>query len=169
LYESWLNGHKIFCTGGDFESFYQAYLPLMHDTLCQKLFGFSPEITEEDKEQYYTNQNQIGKLFDEQSGLQIYVPDFKATLSKINCPVLAIFGENDSQVDWRKTKKLYEKTLGEESSDLLTIKTFEHCNHSLQKCDSCGIGEDLTIYNWSACDGYYETMTDWLKMIKMVE
>ncbi len=168
LYKSWKKGHRIFCKGGNFEDFYQATLPLMQDSLCQKLYGFSPEITEEDKELYYSNQKKVVH-FDKKTGLQIYVPNFETTLSKINCPVLAIFGENDSQVDWRKTKKLYENTLGEKTPDLLTIKTFEHCNHSLQKCDSCGIGEDLSKYNWSACDGYYETMTDWLKMIKVIE
>jgi len=168
LYESWMNGHKIFCAGGSFEDFYQATLPLMQDSLCQKLFGFSPEITEEDKELYYSNQSQVID-FDNKSGLQIYVPDFQTTLSKINCPVLAIFGENDSQVDWRKTKELYEKTIGKATPPLLTVKTFEKCNHSLQKCESCGIGEDLSKYNWSACDGYYETMNDWLKMNKIIE
>ena len=168
LYKSWMNGHKTFCTGGDFESYYQATLPLMKDTLCQKLFGYSTEITEEDKELYYSNQNQVVD-FDEKSGLQIYVPGFKTTLLKINCPVLAIFGENDSQVDWRKTKELYEKTIGKETLPLLTVKTFENCNHSLQKCESCGIGEDLSKYNWSACDGYYESMNDWLKMNKIIE
>jgi len=168
LHESWMNGHKIFCTGGSFEDFYQATLHLMQDSLSQKLFGFSPEITEEDKELYYSNQNQVID-FDKKSGLQIYVPDFQTTLSKMNCPVLAIFGENDSQVDWRKTNSLYMETLGVKTPNLLTIKTFEHCNHSMQKCDSGGIGEDLSKYNWRACDGFYETMTDWLKMIKIIE
>ncbi len=56
LYKSWKKGHRIFCTGGNFEDFYQATLPLMQDSLCQKLYGFSPEITEEDKELYYSNQ-----------------------------------------------------------------------------------------------------------------
>lgn len=168
LHESWMNGHKIFCTGGQFEDFYQATLPLMKDTLCQNLFGFSTGITEEDKKRYYSNQKQV-VAFDKNSGLQIYVPDFRTTLSKINCPVLAVFGESDSQVDWHKTKELYEQTIGNRTPNLLTIKTFEKCNHSLQKCESCGIGEDLSKYNWSACDGYYEAMTDWLKINKIIE
>ncbi len=168
LYKSWKKGHKILCTGGNFEDFYQATIPLMQDSLCHKLFGFSPEITEEDKELYYSNQKNVID-FDKKSGLQIYVPNFETTLSKVDCPVLAIFGENDSQVDWRKTKQLYEKTIGNKTPNRLTIKTFEKSNHNLQKCESGGIEEDLSKFNWQACDGYYEAMTDWLKINKIIE
>jgi alpha/beta superfamily hydrolase len=168
LHKSWMNGHKVFCEGGSFEEFYQATLPLMKDTLCQELFGFSLDITEEDKELYYSNQKKVVG-FDKKSGLQIYVPNFKTTLSKINCPVLAIFGENDTQVDWKKTKTLYQETMGINPDSILTIRTLKNCNHNMQKCDTGGFGEDLKKYNWSACDNYYLIMTDWLKMIKIIE
>lgn len=97
------------------------------------------------------------------------IEDFDKTLLKINCPVLALFGANDSQVDWRKTKKLYEETIGTKSNSDLTIKVFENCNHNLQKCITCAYGEDLSALQWQACDGYYATMEKWLKQQKVID
>ena len=78
-----------------------------------------------------------------------------------------MFGANDSQVDWRKTKKLYEETIGIDAA--LTVKVFENCNHTLQKCITCGWNEDLSALKWKACDNYYETMEAWLKEHKIAE
>lgn len=167
LYESWMKGHKIFCTGGSFESYQEAIAPLQKDTLCQKLFGYTEhaETTEASKKEYYLNQETYTTFgyFDEKNGLWTYIPEFDQTLRNVNCPVLAIFGENDSQVDWRKTKTLYEQTIGQGSMNRLTVKTFPQCNHSIQKCETCAYREDLQKYGWQVCDGYYEVMSDWLK------
>ena len=84
-------------------------------------------------------------------------------------PVLALFGENDSQVDWRKTKKLYEETIGENPDSGLSVKVFKNCNHNLQKCITCGYQEDLSALKWQACDNYYETMESWLKDQKIID
>ena len=97
------------------------------------------------------------------------IEGFDQVLNKVNCPVLALFGENDSQVDWRKTKSLYEKTIGEKSDSDLTIKVFENCNHNLQKCINCAFGEDLSALQWQPCDNYYETMKAWLKEQKVID
>ena len=169
LYESWMKGHKIFSTGGSYESYLQAIAPLQKDTLCQKLFGYTDEaeITEKSKKEYHFNRETYTSFgyFDEKSGLWTYIPNFDETLRNVNCPVLAIFGENDSQVNWRKTKTLYERTI---SNDRLTVKTFPQCNHSIQKCETCAYREDLQKYRWQVCDGYYETMSDWLKNIGII-
>ncbi|MEM0934182.1 MAG: alpha/beta hydrolase, partial [Bacteroidota bacterium] len=106
---------------------------------------------------------------DTESGLWVYINDFDQTLLKINCPVLALFGANDSQVDWRKTKKLYEETIGANPDSELTVKVFENCNHVLQKCITCGWREDLSALKWKACDAYYETMEEWLRVHQIVE
>lgn len=168
LYDAWMKGHKLFCTRGSFESYQEAIKPLKQDTLCRRLFGYIEEIeiSETSKKDYYSNQKTYTAFgfFDEESGLWTYIPDFRQTLLKVNCPVLAIFGENDSQVDWRKTKILYEQTIGKSRKGTLTIKTFPVCNHSIQKCKTCGYMENLGEYGWRACDGYYEAMSDWLKV-----
>ena len=42
----------------------------------------------------------------------IYVPGFRELLRRLDVPVLALFGEQDRNVDWRKTRALYTETIG---------------------------------------------------------
>ncbi|MGD1839977.1 MAG: alpha/beta hydrolase family protein [Thermonemataceae bacterium] len=173
LYEAWMLGHKIFSTQGKIKDYERTIRPLRLDSLSRKLFGYSnvSKITEEDRKEYLQEQKKYTSKghFDVKSGLWAYIDDFDETLSKINCPVLALFGANDSQVDWRKTKKLYEETIGVNPSATLTTKVFENCNHVLQKCITCGWREDLPALTWQVCDNYYETMEAWLTKNKITE
>ena len=94
----------------------------------------------------------------------IYVPDFKQLLSSIGKPVLAMFGEKDTNVDWRKTLKLYQETIGANPNASLTIKSFPNANHILKQCDTGGIRE-MNQQAWDApyAEGYYKTMLTWLQ------
>lgn len=172
LYEAWQKGHQLFCTGGSYEEAELAIAPLKQDSLCRQLFGYKQETqgSEAGRKAYQEAQRNFTKNghFDAQSGLWVYISDFATLLSRIDCPVLAFFGQQDSQVDWRRTKALYEKTLGNRKPNRLTIKTLSTCNHNIQKCDTCGMGEDLSKYGWQACDGYYESMRQWLKELELV-
>jgi len=172
LFQAWRKGHQLFCTQADYESYWEATQVLGQDSICRKLFGFNHEsnITEEGRKEYETQQKLYTSKgqFDKGSGLWVYIKNFDKKLLKINCPVLALFGENDSQVDWRKTKHLYEKTIGVNPNSALTIKVFENCNHSLQKCVTCGYQEDLSALEWQACDNYYQSMGDWLRNQKII-
>ncbi|MEO1628535.1 MAG: alpha/beta hydrolase, partial [Bacteroidota bacterium] len=167
FYQAWQLGHQRYCEGASYEDFLAAILPLTEDSLCRKLFGYSKitDVTEEGRRRFeqerqsYTHKGHL----DKESGLWVYIDDFDSVLRKLRCPVLALFGENDSQVDWRKTKQLYERTIGQTANSALTIKTFQDCNHSMQKCVSCGFQEDLSALRWRACDGYYAAMKQWLK------
>lgn len=116
------------------------------------------------KEGYERSQKNVMKedgQFDKETGLRIYVPEFEKLLDKINCPVLALFGEKDSQVDWRKTVTLYKKTIGKNKNALLTIKILPDCNHSMLKCTTGGYMEKLP--KSEPCTGYYDTMLAWLR------
>lgn len=173
LYEAWMLGHKIFSLQGNYEDYLQATQPLRQDSTCQRLFGYTyeSEISEEDTKEYLQEQKLYTSKghFDAKSGLWVYIDDFDKTLLKVKAPVLALFGANDSQVDWRKTKKLYEETIGRNPDSELTVKVFENCNHVLQKCITCGWHEDLSALQWQACDNYYETMEAWLKKHQIIE
>ncbi|GAA4272966.1 CocE/NonD family hydrolase [Aquimarina gracilis] len=174
LYKAWKLGHKIFSTRGKYKDYVNATQPLRQDSMCQKLFGYTPKSKdneEEDRKGYLQQQLQYTSKghFDAKSGLWVYIDNFDKTLLKVNCPVLALFGANDSQVDWRKTKKLYEETIGVNPDSKLTVKVFENCNHTLKKCITCGWREDLSALKWQACDNYYETMKEWLKKNKIIE
>ncbi len=173
LYESWKQSQKIFFTGGSYKDYLDAKRPLTKDSLAVKLFGFKDvvDITEEGRKKYKEQQtlymNTDDGYFDLESGLWVYIENFPQLLSKVNCPVLAIYGEGDSQVDWRASKQLYEDVY--QDSGNLTIQTFTDCNHILRKCKTCGWKEDLSKFEWAFCDGYFETMEQWLKTQKFIE
>ena len=169
LYEAWMLGHKIFSLQGNYEDYLSATQPLRQDSTCRRLFGYTTESgysREEGRKKYLQDQRLYTSKghYDTPSGLWVYLDDFDQTLLNINCPVLALFGAKDSQVDWRKTKQLYEKTIAENPEAALTVKVFENCNHVLQKCITCGWQEDLSALKWQACDRYYETMEEWLQI-----
>jgi hypothetical protein len=67
---------------------------------------------------------------DPETGLMIHVDDFRAVLARIHYPVMAVFGEKDTNVAWRRTRKLYEETIGRNPAAELTVLTFPHGNHA---------------------------------------
>jgi uncharacterized protein len=153
-------GNRLFWQSGSFEDYVRSTKNLYKDPLFRKLHG-----SQYSKEEYYKDQNEAMKKykFDNETASITIVPYFAETLDKIECPVLAIFGEKDSQVDWQKTLTFYKQTIGKNPKSNLTIKTFPNCGHPLMKCKTCGIDfEDLKLFNYQPCDGYYEYMGKWL-------
>jgi len=70
-------------------------------------------------------------------------------LTKVHCPVLAIFGENDTSIPVDKSVTLYKQYLGEAGNNALTIKVFPEASHTIR------VGETFA-------PGYFDLMLDWL-------
>ncbi|WP_299531670.1 S9 family peptidase [Ulvibacterium sp.] len=158
IVDEWLEGVRISHSGGSFKTYQDATPNLRKNQFWLRFTNGG--ITEE---AYYAYQPTFMKeKLDKKTGLQVYVTDFEAVLSNINCPVLALFGENDMNVDWQKTKALYESTLASHTD--LTITSFPNCNHNLFQCETGGFYEmqdhDLP---YKRCDGFLDTMAYWLK------
>lgn len=164
LVEEWRRGNDIFRRGGSFEEYQRATEILRRDTFWLSISGdpYTEDGYQRIQKQFIGEHHE----FDEATGLMIYVPHFRETLNKIQCPVLAIFGEKDANVDWRKTLLLYKETIGSRTPAILTIKSFPDGNHNIQKCRTGGFHEHLD--GWHPCDGYYETMSTWLKNLVFV-
>jgi dipeptidyl aminopeptidase/acylaminoacyl peptidase len=161
LVSEWQRGNEVFRNGRSFEEYLKAIQNIRKDSFCVSYFGYGKE----NKEDYLRNQNkfineQHHDEYDKETGLMIYVPNFRETLMKINCPVLSISGEKDCNVDWKKTIALYKETIGSNKNADLTIKTLPDCNHSIIKCKTGGIHE--SINKWEYGDGYLETIRTWL-------
>ena len=159
LMSEWRRGNNLFRKGGSFEEYQKATQILRQDPFWLSVSGeqYTQEGWMRNQKQFITE----GHQFDEETGLMIYVPDFQKTLMNIGCPVLAIFGEKDSNVDWRKTITIYRETIGRNKNAGLTIKTLPDCNHSIIKCQTGGIHENLN--KWEYGEGYLETIQTWLK------
>ncbi len=165
LVSEWKRGNDIFRKGGSFAEYQKETENLRKDPFWIFLHN-----TPETETSYLTKQKQFIQEqheFDKKTGLMIYVPEFQKILKNIPCPVLAIFGEKDTNVNWRKTIALYRETIGKRRKANLAIKTFPDCNHNLKSAKTGGLKE--TIENSSkfqpACEGYFEVMSEWLKQL----
>lgn len=70
-------------------------------------------------------------------------------LTKVRCPVLAIFGESDTSVPVEKSVALYKQYLHEAGNEAVTIKVFPNAGHTIR------VGGEFA-------DGYFDLMVDWL-------
>lgn len=164
LVGEWKRGFAIMSGGGTFEDYMAATRTLRADPFMLYLTGGK----DEDKASYIAQQQPFldGRFqVDPATGLQVYVPDFPAVLSGLNVPVLAISGEKDCNVDWRKTQALYAETIGRNPKARLSVRTFPDGNHNLQQCRTGGLREMEEMTDRRACEGYYEAMQDWLKAV----
>lgn len=161
LVSEWVKGGQISHAGGSFEAYQAATSNLRKNPFLRRFMN--DEVSEES---YYSYQKVFMKEeYEETSGLQIYIPDFEEQLSQIHIPVLALFGEKDRNVDWKKSKALYERTLGQHTD--LTIQSFPNCNHNMYQCKTGGFYEmQDDKLPWDRCVGFLETMADWLEELE---
>jgi len=73
-------------------------------------------------------------------------------LTKVQCPVLAIFGEADTSIPVEKSVALYKKYLDEAGNNAVTIKVFPNANHTIQ------VGGEFS-------PGYFDLINTWLTKI----
>jgi len=159
LVHEWEEGNRIVHAGGSFEAAEAATQNLSNNAFMKR-FNNGHEFTKAEYEAF--QKKFVAADFDESAGQQIHVPNFDALLSKVDCPVLAVFGELDKNVNWRITKALYEKTLG--THNKLTIKTYTKTNHNLFLCKTGGFFEfQDTDLPYQRPPGYLETLTEWLQ------
>jgi len=69
-------------------------------------------------------------------------------LTKVHCPVLAIFGENDTSIPVEKSVTLYKQYLGEAGNNALTIKVFPNASHTIRVDGIFAAGYFELILNW---------------------
>lgn len=162
LMDEWWRGFRITSQGGTFEDYLAATQDFRRDPFVVFLNGGK----EEDKAAFLAEQKPYlsGQFKVEgATGLMIYVPHFQQVLSRVNIPVLAIFGEKDRNVNWRQTLTLYSKTIGRNPKASLSIRTFPDGNHNLQQAQTGGLREMIEMKEHRASVGYYETMEGWLR------
>lgn len=168
LVDEWQARFNLTWQGGSFEESLKAGLNLDQDPFMKYLSGGDDELVDHDiaRKNFieYQRKFETGELLvDEEAELMIYVPEFEGILRKIEKPVLAIFGEKDTVVDWRKTSKLYNETIGLNPAASLVVKTFPNADHNIRQSNTGGIRERGPSDPWPPfANGYYDSMLDWL-------
>jgi pimeloyl-ACP methyl ester carboxylesterase len=163
LMSEWRRGFELTAHGGTFEAYLDATKTLRHDPFMILLTG-SPDRSRaefvEEQRRFRSGESKV----DDETGLMIYVPDFRDLLLRLNMPVLALFGEKDRNVDWRKTRALYMDTIGRNPKAQLTVKTFPDGNHNIHESGTGGYREMLEILKApTMSEGYYEAILGWLR------
>ena len=67
--------------------------------------------------------------------------DPTADLKKIKCPVLALNGDKDIQVDAGMNLKAIKENIESNGNRRVTVKTYPGLNHLFQHCRSCTVTE----------------------------
>ena len=159
LVDEWRRGLEVFRKGGSFAANQEATANLRRDPFFSEFFGRNGT-----EAAYLADQRRFiteGHVFDDASGLMIYVPGLRDRLRAVRCPVLALFGEKDSNVDWRSTAALYKDTIPR-----LTLKTFPGCNHNLRQCRTGGFRETMTGGSQPVCEGYHDAIVAWVEALE---
>lgn len=103
--------------------------------------------------------------FDPRTMSVIRVRNFDGILAGLDLDELALFGEKDTNADWRAARSLYESTVGRNPAATLHIRTFPDCNHSMNvtRTGSVREVEGTSLDAGVKCPGYYEAQIDWLR------
>ncbi|WP_299769555.1 alpha/beta hydrolase [uncultured Dokdonia sp.] len=161
IVDQWLEGTKIAHAGGSFETYMNATKDLQKNAFWLR---FIKENYGEMNEETYTGFQVplMKETLDKETGLPIYIEDFDTILSNVKIPVLALFGETDMNVDWKKTKTLYENTIGQHTD--LTVQSFSNCNHNINECKTGGFYEfQDNKLPYKRCDGFLDAIENWLQ------
>ena len=166
LMAEWKRGRQIFIQGGDYDSYLAATEHLRKDSL---VFEFAGNVTgtkkdfEAEQAAYLKEKDKY--KFDEKTLSMIRVQNFDQTLSRLNIDVLALFGEKDTNQNWRKARDLYESTMGRNPKATLTLRTFPDGNHGITVSATGSIREveGVPLDAGVKCKGYYETQLEWLR------
>lgn len=166
LYGEWLKGAQMAIKGASYEEVMAATANLREDPFYRYMSGGDTSPTEEAYEAAAKSMRQLSHGFDAETGLVIYVEDFADKLASLDMPVLALFGEQDTSVNWRASIALYERTIGRNPGASLTVEIFPNANHNLHKSSTGGFKEMLDILNApETAPGYYDVILTWLQEV----
>jgi hypothetical protein len=137
----------VAAAGGSYEEYSRAVEPLRKYPLLRQL-----TITEGTPEQYRAGQ---------QSGSQLVSVD--RFLPALNGPVLAIFGDRDTLVDWRESMQVYPLILRAAGNDDVTIELFKGADHNMHRARTGSIEEMQNRSSNEYVAGYLQTIVSWLR------
>ena len=168
LYEQWIASTVLPIRGASYEEWLAATTEYRADAFVREMSG-NPD---KDAESYARHVEKLAgdpPTIDERTRLRIYVPDFPAMLTSIDVPVLALYGEKDTNVDWRASKELYEQTIGKRQHGRLTVVTFPDGDHNFNKSETGGISEAKESGPRESVEGLIPTMLDWIDELDVPE
>jgi len=161
LAEEWRNGCEIFRTGGSFEQYQAATEQLRANAYIKQIRGDWQTQSQYEAQQGTCQAGRCARVDDDMCSY-VFIEDFDTMLSSLNVDVLAIFGEKDLNVDWRKTQTFYRDTIGQNANATLTLQSFADADHNLNIAETGSLREMQSMTAPVKAEGYYETTLNWL-------
>lgn len=84
-------------------------------------------------------------------------------LSSVTVPVLAIYGEKDSWVDWREGEQVFRESSARSGNEDVTIRVLENTSHNMCLVETGSLDEFLRMEPCEMPDAFGETLTSWLR------
>lgn len=88
------------------------------------------------------------------------------SIIKMQCPVLAIFGDRDNIVDFRESSAVYQRLLAQADNRDVTVQIFRDADHMLFKTERGSEAEMTHSFSGAAeayALGYLDLMAEWTK------
>lgn len=163
LSAEWQEGCALQRTGGTYEAYLEATQSLRANAYFLQMRGPWQTRAQYEAQQAVCADGTCDGI-DDTFCSYIYVPEFDQTLKAVDVDVLALFGEKDLNVDWRKTLALYEETIGNNPIASLTTKTFPDADHNLHIAETGSLQEMSAMTSREKASGYYDLQIEWLEM-----
>lgn len=166
LMQEWRRGREIFLQGGSYDEYLAATTLLRKDPAVQYFAGDLTGTQDDyvaEQARYLKAKDQVE--FDPDTLSIILVRDLDRLLRALEIDVLALWGEKDTNQDWRRARELYERTLGRNPKATLEVRTFPDANHSLNVSATGSVREveGMPMEAGKKVAGYYEVQLEWLK------
>lgn len=159
--DEWRRGCAVLRTKGSFTAFLDATPNLRNNQYIKKMRGKWPTRTQYISTQLSCNANACPNT-DNDMCAYVFIDDFDVMLSSLNVNTLAIFGEKDLNVNWRKTLTLYQSTIGKNPQASLKTVSFKDADHNLHISETGSIKEMKAMTAAHKTDGYYDVQINWL-------
>lgn len=162
LKKEWQQGCKILRTGGAYKTYLDATHQLRTNSYIRQMHGNGLTRAQYTAHQKTCQSGSCPRL-DDTMCAYIFVEKFEDILSSLKIPTLALFGEKDLNIDWRKTQKLYRQTIGKNPEASLTIKVFADTDHNMNISKTGSLREMTQTPSPRKSPKYYDTQISWLK------
>jgi len=164
LESEWREGCRLFRTQGSFADYLKATETLRANEYITNMRGDWPNRMEYELRQLTCKDGSCPKM-DNDLCEYVWIEDFDEMLLSLDIPVLALFGEKDLSVDWRKTKDLYVRTIGQNPNASLSVHSFPDADHGLNIAQTGSMKEMNALPQWMKVktDGYFEVQETWLR------
>ena len=160
--EEWRTGCELFRTGAPFERYQAATESLRADEYILQQRGAWQTRAQYEAQQKSCDAGSCPRI-DNDMCSYTFIEDFDPMLSQLDVDTLAVFGEKDLNIDWRKTRRFYLETLGQNPNATLEIAWFEDADHNLNVSETGSIREMQSMTGPQKSEGYYDVQIDWLE------